>query len=631
MTTTPIAPSLLAATVEDLRRHAPFSEMESAHVEWMASRLQLAYFPAGTVVLGPEAGVPLWFYVVKQGSVEAGGASADSVIKLLAGECFPLGALLAGRAVANQFRATEDSFCYLLAAADFHALLAQSPAFRDFCTRRIASLLEQSQKAVQSEYALRQDEDARLERSLASVCPRAPVCVTSSTPLGTALQAMHEARVGSVAVTDEAGRPLGILTLKDVLSRVALPVLDLGTPVEKAMTPKPVTLPTGATAREALLAMARHGIHHLLLVDGEKLAGVISEKDLFAIKRMSVQGVTAAIANAQNVAALKRVGRDIAALAHSLLAQGMEAETLTELIATLNDHLTRRLIVLEATSTDVPAACWCWLALGSEGRMEQTLATDQDNALIFVPQEDADVESVRTKLIAMARRINEGLDACGFPLCKGGIMASNPKWCLSAEEWRAQFARWIDAGGPEELLNASIFFDFRALYGEASLAEELRAWLTTKVQGNPRFLKQMTQNALRNVPPLGLVRDFVLSADEQHPNTLDLKLNGTTPFVDAARIFALASGQPATGTAERLKQAVQALRIPDEEINSWVQAFHFIQLLRLRHQHGQERKGLAPDNYLNPDTLSVLDRRILKEAFRQARKLQARLALDYER
>jgi len=416
-----------------------------------------------------------------------------------------------------------------------------------------------------------------------------------------------------------------------VLSRVTLSGLTLDNPIEKVMSADPVTLPTSATAREALLAMARHGIHHLLLEDAGKLAGVISEKDLFAIKRMSVQGITAAIANARDIEALKGAGRDIAALAHSLLAQGMEAETLTELIATLNDHLTRRLIDLETAATDLPEVRWCWMALGSEGRMEQTLATDQDNALIFRVDDDAAVPSVREKLIAMATRINQGLDACGFPLCKGFIMASNPKWCLSFDEWRAQFSRWIDLGGPEELLNASIFFDFRALYGEESLAQELRDSLTAKIQGNPRFLKQMTQNALRNVPPLGLVRDFVLSDDEKHPHTLDLKLNGATPFVDGARIFALASGQPATGTAQRLKQAGQALRIPEDEIKGWVQAFHFIQLLRLRHQHEQERKGIAPDNYLNPDTLSVLDRRILKEAFRQARKLQARLALDYER
>jgi CBS domain-containing protein len=271
------------------------------------------------------------------------------------------------------------------------------------------------------------------------------------------------------------------------------------------------------------------------------------------------------------------------------------------------------------------------MALGSEGRMEQTLATDQDNAVIFEPANGTDVEAVREKLLALACRINEALDACGFPLCKGFIMASNPKWCLTAEEWRAQFSRWIDSGGPEELLNASIFFDFRPLYGEEALASDLRTWLTARIQGNPRFLKQMMQNALRNVPPLGLVRDFVLSEDEMHPHTLDLKLSGSMPFVDGARIFALASGQPATGTAQRLKQAGEALRIPADETNSWIQAFHFIQLLRLRHQHDQERKGLPSDNYLDPDTLSVLDRRILKEAFRQARKLQARLALDYER
>ena len=630
MSTASIAPSLLAATVEDLRRHVPFSEMEAAHLEWMASRLQLAYFPAKAVVLGPDAGVPPWFYVVKQGSVEAGGAAEDSVIKLLAGECFPLGALLAGRAVANQFRASEDSFCYLLAAGDFHALLQQSPAFRDFCTRRIASLLEQSQKAVQSEYALRQDEDTRLERSLASVCSRAPVSVPRGTPLGTALQAMHQARVGSVAVTDETGQPLGILTLKDVLSRVTLPGLALDTPIEKAMTAKPVTLPVNARAREALLAMARHGIHHLLLVAEGKLVGVISEKDLFAIKRMSLQGVTAAIANAQDIAALKLAGRDIAALVHALLAQGMEADILTELIATLNDHLTRRLIELETAALDLPGVKWCWMALGSEGRMEQTLATDQDNALIFTVDHAANKEAVRRRLQEAALRINHGLDACGFPLCKGGVMASNAKWCLSFEEWRATFANWIHRSDAPALLHATIFFDFRPLYGETALADELRSWLNRSIKENRLFLKRMAENALANRPPLGLVRDFVVSSDGKQANTLDLKLNGVTPFVDAARIFALHAGISETNTTARLRAAGRAWNTPPGEVEAWVAAFHFIQLLRLRHQHTAQIKGEAVGNRIDPERLNELDRRILKEAFRQARKLQNLMSSYFE-
>ncbi len=628
---TTIAPSLIHATVDDLRRHAPFSEMETAHLEWMAGRLKLAYYPAGSVVLDPEAGIPGWFYLVKQGSVEAGDAAKVSVIRLLAGECFPLGALLSGRAVANQFRAAEDSFCYQLANADFQTLLEKSAVFRDFCTRRIASLLEQSQKAVQSEYALRQEEDTRLERSLSELCVRTPISVVTGTSLRRALDAMNAARVGSVAVTDNEQRPVGILTLKDVLSRVTLTGLDLGATVDTVMTPDPVCLAVQGTARDALLAMARHNIHHVLVVKDGRLQCVLSEKDLFALKRLSVQGITSAIARAANVEALKQSGRDIASLAHSLLAQGIEAETLTELIAALNDRLTRKLITQETAALDLPGVRWCWIALGSEGRMEQTLATDQDNALVFTVAKDVEKEAIRSRLLQTALRINQGLDACGFPLCKGGIMASNPKWCLTEEEWRSQFSRWIDSGGPEELLNANIFFDFRPLHGEEGLALNLRAWLTDKVRANPRFLKQMTQNALRNAPPLGLVRDFVLSEDNAHPHTLDLKLNGTTPFVDGARIFALASGQIATGTARRLMQAGHDLKIPVEEIKSWVQAFQFIQLLRLRHQHGQQRQDMAPDNFLDPDQLTVLDRRILKEAFRQARKLQSRLALDYER
>ena len=630
--TIPLANSLHRATFDALRRQAPFAAMREEAVLWLVQRLSVAYFANGAVLLDPAESSPDSLFIIKQGTVSGDTAEGQTVLQLAAGEMFPLGALLAGRGAANRYVAAADTFCYLLPAADFHALLAMSTEFNDFCTRRIASLLEESQRAVQAEYALALDDDSRFARPLASLIRRAPLATLSGTPLSDALAAMESARVGSVVITNTAGQPLGILTLKDVLARVTLAGVPLATPIDQVMTPDPATLDVNAPVADALVLMARQGIHHIPLVKAGKLAGVVSEKDIFALRRLSVEGITSAITRSEDLTRLPMLAQDIGDLAHSLLAQGMDAENLTAIISSLNDRLTERIIALESEADPALAGLrWCWLALGSEGRMEQTLATDQDNALIFTTPGDTDAEAVREKLIAMARRINEGLDACGFPLCKGFIMASNPKWCLSAEEWRSQFSRWIDAGGPEELLNASIFFDFRPLYGEEALAAELRAWLAAKIQGNPRFLKQMTQNALRNVPPLGLVRDFVLSEDEMHPHTLDLKLNGSMPFVDAARIFALASGQSATGTAQRLKQSGQALRIPGEEVDSWVQAFHFIQLLRLRHQHGRERKGLAPDNHLNPDTLSVLDRRILKEAFRQARKLQARLALDYER
>jgi CBS domain-containing protein len=230
----------------------------------------------------------------------------------------------------------------------------------------------------------------------------------------------------------------------------------------------------------------------------------------------------------------------------------------------------------------------------------------------------------------LAERINRALDACGFPLCKGEIMAMNPKWCLSLEEWKATFARWIDAGDPEALLNASIFFDFRPLHGQAPLAEDLRAWLLAKTTTTPRFLHQMAANALRNRPPLGLVRDFVVDSSGENADTLDLKLNGSTPFVDAARLLALATGVAAPGTAARLRGAGAKLGIASSEVEAWLAAFFFIQLLRLRRQHEENEAGQAMDNRINPDRLNDLDRRILKESFRQARKVQSRLAMDYQ-
>jgi CBS domain-containing protein len=305
----------------------------------------------------------------------------------------------------------------------------------------------------------------------------------------------------------------------------------------------------------------------------------------------------------------------------------VSAEALTGLVATLNDRLTERILALEAARHDLAGVRLCWLALGSEGRHEQTFSTDQDNAIIF--EADGDAATARVRLLPFARAVNETLDACGFPLCKGEIMASNPKWCLSATEWRVQFGDWIRNPVPEALLNANIFFDFRALWGEAQLARDLRAWLGDMTREDQRFLRMMAENALQSQPPLGFFGDFQTSGEEGTRGTIDLKAQGTRVFTDAARIVALAAGVDAQNTAARLRHAAAAEHVPGDEVEAIVEAFYFILLLRLRHQHLEGAAG-ADGNRIDPRALNELDQRILKEAFRQARKLQRRLALDYQ-
>lgn len=331
------------------------------------------------------------------------------------------------------------------------------------------------------------------------------------------------------------------------------------------------------------------------------------------------------IRNADTLDKLKQAARAIRLLAHDMMAQGVVAEQLTQTISTLNDLLTVRVIELECMAASPLCADFCWIALGSEGRYEQTLNTDQDNGIIFRVPEGSSANPMRRTLLPIARRINEALDACGFSLCTGNIMASNPELCLSLDEWKEKFSGWIDHGDPQALLNATIFFDFRPLFGQLELAEKLRSWLAKQAESNPLFLHQMAANALRNRPPLGLVRDFAVGED----HALDLKLNGISPFVDAARIFSLATGGLQAGTLQRLRQAAGPLHIPSKEAKAWGEAFLFIQLLRLRLHHGQIEAAQPMSNRVNPDHLNDLDRRNLKEAFRQARNLQARLALNY--
>lgn len=628
ISSTSLASSLLRATLETLRRQAPFAEMAEADLMWAAERLSVAYFPQEAALIEADGQPPAYLFIVKQGVVEGEAPDAQGVrlLQLTDGEMFPLGALLAGRAAANRYVAAADTFCYRLPAADFHTLLGRSRAFSDFCTRRIAILLEQSRRAVQSEYALALDDDNRFSRPARSLIRQAPVSALPETPLTAALAAMDAARVGSVVVCDPQGCPVGILTLKDVLQRVTLAEVPLTAAIASVMTPGVATLEADAPVADALLVMARQGVHHLPLVEGGRLIGVISEKDVFTLRRLSMEGITGALARAEDPALLPPLARDIGALAHNLLAQGMNAESLTAILSSLNDKLSQRVIELEARAAALPNVEWGWLALGSEGRMEQTLATDQDNALIY----RAATADQRTALLAFAERVNHRLAECGFPLCKGGIMASNPKWCQSLDTWRATFADWIHRGDAPALLHASVFFDFRPLYGASALSEELRAWLNTAARDNRPFLKHMAQNALANRPPLGLVRDFVVASGGAQAHTLDLKVNGITPFVDVARIFALYAGVNASSTVARLRAAARAWNLATDEVEAWVAGFHFIQLLRLRHQHEAQTQGEAVDNRIDPERLNALDRRILKEAFRQARKLQAVMARYFE-
>lgn len=625
--------NLLAPTIDFLRRHAPFDRMTGPHLEFLAKQLRLGFYPKGEIITETARGVARTLYIIKQGRVRGEMQSGRSptqgeVWELEAGESFPIGAMLARRPVIMKHRAVEDTFCFELDRDGFEKLLGLSPVFLDFCTHRLANLLTEALRGIQADLAL-QSSDASFSAPLAHLVRRSPVTCSANTPLQQAVGRMHAERVGSIVIVDAAEKPIGIFTLHDLLDRVAAKNVSLATEVAKVMTSSPVVISAQATAHEATVVMTQRSIGHLCVIENGRLVGVVSERDLFSLQRIGLVHLTRAVTHAPDIQTLARLRGDMRRLIQHIMVQGASVVQLMQIIAALNDHVTRRVIALCIAEHGDPGIPFVWLAFGSEGREEQTLKTDQDNGMLFEAASGQSADAVRDKLLPLARRINDALAACGFPLCKGNVMASNPECCLSFDEWRERFAKWIDHGAPEHLLQASIYFDVRALTGDATRVDALRRFVHERVAATPRFLHQLALNALRNEPPLGLFRDFDVESDGAHADMINLKLRGATPFVDGARLLALAHGVSETNTLARLRALSRQASVPEVEAQAWCDAYAFIQLLRMRRNQEQERAGQPLDNYLDPQRLNDLDRRVLKEAFRQARKLQSLVALEY--
>ena len=484
-------------------------------------------------------------------------------------------------------------------------------------------LLQRSRQALQEAYASQALAEHSMETALGELVTGAPVTCPPATPLRVALAEMQRRRIGSMLVADGEGRPVGIFTRFDVLGRVALAGLPLSTPIGEVMVQPVHCLTVGHTAQDAALLMSRHGFRHVPVTRDGAVVGMLSERDLFAMQRMSLKQVSSGIRGAGSVDELKHAASEIRQLAAVLLAQGVQARQLTSLISHLNDVLTLRLLEIEAPAHGVDLSRVCWLALGSEGRSEQTIATDQDNALILQDGTDADA---RRRALALGRAVNLALDACGYPLCKGGIMAGEPSCCLTLAEWHARFDHWIGHGAPRDLLNACIYFDLRPLAGDGTLADALSASVLAAARRTPRFLKQMALNALERGPPLGWLGGVAMNAD----GSIDLKVQGSALFVEAARVYSLAWGVPATGTRERLEGAGRAMGLAQGEYEAWIVGFEFLQMLRLRLQL-EGRPDVDKPNRKQISQLNDIDRRILTECLRFARLLQQRLQLDYQR
>jgi len=624
--------SLVKNLAQQLMGELPFSAMQVQDVNYFIESSQEAYFAPDEVILTPENGVPKCLYLLRQGTVLGKRVvSKNQTIdfEVEAGQLFSVGAILTKRAVSSIYSARGDCFCLLLSADAMDELNIKSPPFLDFIKNHFKTILEKSQDDMRMSFASQAYASQLHHSTLGSLPLRPPITVLPNHPIKEALKMMDEKEIGSILVTDESQQPLGILTRHDILKRIVLSQIYLSKPIADVMSKPIQSLEFDHSVEEASHLMLDKKIRHLPVLKQGKVIGLVSERDLFSLQRFSTGNISSAIRAATSLLALGQCAKNIRSYAENLLGQGVSGQRLTSMISYLNDLLTEHVIkLIMLTYPQVNTQHFVWFAMGSEGRGEQTISTDQDNGMVLA--DDLSDEQINIYL-TFARAVNEALDQCGFPLCKGNVMASNPQYAMRQSAWLKICAKWISNGTPQDLLDSSIFFDFRGLFGCQSLLDPIKKSVTQGAQDTPRFISFLATNAMNWNVPLTLFGG-IETTEVDGEEIIDIKANGTALVVDFARIYALALGIEVRGTSDRLKAIAQAKGYDEQKGKDWVAAFDYLQMLRLKAQLLQPAgRSHLTANQLPFSSLSPIDRIVLKATFNVCQAMQQRLKLDYVR
>ena len=621
-----------AQVIAFLRQTLPFNTLSSGYLEELARQCLIDFFPKGTLVFEQGVTEVTHFYLIQKGGVRIFLTDEDGEATLKdfrgEGEYFGAVPLLHGTAQANlNVETVEDTFCYLFPKEAFLHLMHTNPRVAQYYLRTM------TEKLITSAYTeLRQHKvTPRTESALrlvsvpvAEIVKGPPQMVDEATPVQEAAATMSNLHIGSLLVRDRTGAVAGIVTDKDLRTKVVARGLDFSTPVGQIMASPVQSVAGHVVCFDALLTMMSGRIHHLAVTRQEEVIGVVTTHDIMVVQGTSPLYLFREILAQQRIEGLYELSPKVPLIIRSLVEEGAKANNIARMITLLNDHILDRLLAMLVEELGPPPLPFCWLYMGSEGRREQTFKTDQDNAIIYRdPGSEEEAAEAARYFRLLGEKAIAHLTACGFPPCPGEIMASNPKWRQPASTWRACFEDWIYRPDPQEVRNATIFFDFRHGYGSQELARQLRDHLARTVQKQELFLLHLARDCMESRPPLSFFRNFMVEKDGEHKNRLDIKRRGLVPFVDFARVMALRYGVKATNTLDRLRLLAEGHHLPQELCAEAAEAYEFLMQLRLVHQLQRLEKTGEPDNFIDPGDLTDLEKQTMKEAFGVIGRLQS--------
>jgi len=621
--------SAQAVALAFLSQVPPFRYLDRETLAEVVARAEIHFFPRGTRILYRDGPPARYLYVVEKGGVKK--AVGDVTLEVVGeGEVFGVLSALEGDRSRLDVVAVDDTVCYAVPREVVEKLLETQPRFArylyEFSIRRYLDwTLEELERAP----ALAGSGRLIFTARAGEVARRPLVTCRPETTIQEAAQLMTHQRVSSVVVLGPGDEAAGIVTDWDLRERVVAAGRDIRQPVAKIMTSPVVTVDADAPVYQVVSEMVRRGIHHIVVTEAGRPAGMIAGHDLILLQGTSALFVARDIERRHDLPGLRQVVAESQRVVPFLLRQGIRASELGRLMTDINDRIIGRVLEFTEAALGPPPVPYCWLVLGSEGRREQTFRTDQDNAIIYADPPPDQAEAVREYFLEFGRRAVAALVEVGFPPCPGRYTADNPEWVQSLSGWKTHFRRWVATPEPEAVLNSLIFFDFRGVHGDLTLADGLRLYVNHLLPASPSFLVHLAWLSTKTPPPLGFLGRFIVEHSGEHRNSLDLKARGTRPIVDLARFLALRHGVTETSTVGRLEALRDAGRVPEDLAEDLTQAFEFILSLRIRTQWAEIQAGKTPDNFIDPGQLSALERSLLKEAFKAVGRTQAVVRQEY--
>lgn len=604
-----------------LAAHAPFDRLPEEALDALPKRLQVRYLRRGTPFPPTDDDEP-FLYILRSGAVELRDSDGNLAAKLAEGDLCSTPCIAPAARMRLKGNTSEDTLAYILPCTELERLRQEYPEFAEHFDDRTAQRLRRALDNIKQDAAGR----ALMTVQIGELISRELVSAHPDTSIQEAAQIMSDARCSSLVLL-EGERLAGMITDRDLRNRCLATRLDPQRPVRDIMTDQLHTASTDTLGFEALMRMTRLNVHHLPIMDGSRVRGVVSTSDLVRVQSANAVYLVGDIRRADSTETLAAISGRLSELQIQLVGSGATADQIGQAVTAVTDAITLRLLELAETELGPPPVPYAWLAGGSQARREQSSHSDQDNALLIAdhmkPEHDA-------YFAALASKVNDGLDACGYVYCPGEVMAKNPKWRQTMKIWTKYFNTWIKRPEPMALMLSSVFFDLRPIRDTEDLFGELHERVLKLCQSDRIFIAYMAANALKHRPPLGFFRKFVLIHGGEHNQTFDIKHRGVVPIVDLARVYALSEGLPETNTLERLRTAAAAGALSKDGAANLTDAAELIGTLRMRHQAHQLKHGEPADNFLSPDELSPMERDHLRHAFSLINTMQESLGQRYQ-